>query len=233
MGSWWHTYRTSDAILTPFQGAICIVIIILITGILICHVLKCCCFEEGFSLFPERVIVQPGWQPRQRPALHRPNRDVEVYPQAEVLRWENDRFRLPVEREDDFMFGIQEARVTMMTKRKEKIQRRATVQQKMQASQIGAICSICSLEFEPGDKVMVFDCHKTHMLHDECFDQLAKFAEEKRQELTCPICRQKVNKDKIVKKQLLEAEANVEDPFKMVDQENQAKLEVKVDDVKP
>ena len=50
----------------------------------------------------------------------------------------------------------------------------------MQKSQIGAICSICSLDFEPGDKVMVFDCHKTHMLHNECFDQLVKFVEEKK-----------------------------------------------------
>ena len=64
----------------------------------------------------------------------------------------------------------------MMLKKKDKIKRRATVQQKMQSSQIGTICSICTLEFEPGDKVMVFDCHKTHMLHTECFDQLVKFA---------------------------------------------------------
>ena len=97
-------------------------------------------------------------------------------------------------------------------------------------SQIGAICSICTLDFQPGDKVMVFDCHKTHMLHDECFDQMASFAQQKGDDLICPICRKKVDKDKIVKKQLLEAEANFEvyDPFKVVDPENQAELEVEV-----
>ena len=71
------------------------------------------------------------------------------------------------------------------------------------------------------------------MLHDECFDQLKKFAEEKRQELTCPICRKKVNKDKIVKKQLLEAQVSAVDPFKERDQENQAALEVQVSEQKP
>ena len=39
-----------------------------------------------------------------------------------------------------------------------------------------------------------------------------------------------MNKDKIVKKKLLEAEATVEvyDPFKVVDEENQAELDVEL-----
>ena len=54
-----------------------------------------------------------------------------------------------------------------------------------------------------------------------------KSAEEKKRELTCPICKKKVNKDRIVKKQLLEAEADfkVEKAFKMGGQENQTALE--------
>ena len=145
---------------------------------------------------------------------------------------EYDRLRMPQARDDDYIFGIQEARVSMMNKKKERIQRRATVQQKMQASQVGAICCICSLEFEPGQKVIELDCHKTHMLHDECYDQLVKFNAQKGKELICPICRKTINKARVVKKQLLECESNVEDddPFKVKVsvQENQAKLEVKV-----
>ena len=43
----------------------------------------------------------------------------------------------------------------------------------------------------------VFDCHKTHMLHDECFDVIDDFVKIKSQ-LACPICRKKINRDKII-----------------------------------
>ena len=68
------------------------------------------------------------------------------------------------------------------------------------------------------------------MLHEERFDELASHAKKKGEAVICPICRKKVNNDKIVKKQLLEAEANVEvyDPFKVVDEENQAELDVEL-----
>ena len=75
---------------------------------------------------------------------------------------------------------------------------------------IGVYCSICSIEFAPGDKVLVLPCHETHMLHIECYEELSKFAREKRQPLTCPICRKEVEEDKIVKKELIEADVNVE-----------------------
>ena len=67
------------------------------------------------------------------------------------------------------------------------------------------------------------------MLHDECFYQLVKFEEEKRKELTCPICRQKVNKGTIVKINLLEPEVDikVEEAFKIGDQESQVEVEEK------
>ena len=88
----------------------------------------------------------------------------------------------------------------------------------MNKSQVGAICAICTLEFEPGDKVMVLGCHATHMLHEECFSELDKFCGKNKVSitpLTCPICRKPVDKEKIVKKKLLEAEAKVTvyDPF--------------------
>ena len=64
---------------------------------------------------------------------------------------------------------------------------------------------------------MVFDCHRTHMLHDECFEQLEKFALKAKQQLTCPICREPVDKTKMTKKKLQEAEAHAEvyDPFQV------------------
>ena len=93
--------------------------------------------------------------------------------------------------------------------------RRGAVVAPMSTSQFGAICSICTLEFEPGNKVMVFACHNTHMLHINCYVELKKYAEKKKSELACPICRKPVDKKMMVKKKLLEAEAHVEvyDPF--------------------
>ena len=70
----------------------------------------------------------------------------------------------------------------------------------MTASQIGNICTICSLEFASGDKVEVFACHRTHMLHEDCFKELEKFATKKKSKLTCPVCRKLVDKEKIEKK---------------------------------
>ena len=96
----------------------------------------------------------------------------------------------------------------MLMKKKEAIElRRSILKTPMQQSMIGTTCSICTLEFEPGEEVMVFACHRTHMLHDECFSQIKKFAEKQRSQLTCPICRKPVDQGKIVKKKLVEAEA--------------------------
>ena len=85
----------------------------------------------------------------------------------------------------------------------------------MTKSQIGAICPICTMEYEPGDEVEVFGCHPTHMLHVECLHQLKKDAFKKKKPITCPICRKTVNGELIVKKRLLAAETQVEtyDPF--------------------
>ena len=111
----------------------------------------------------------------------------------------------------------------MMIKKKAKIEhRRTTVAQKMDKSQAGAICSICTLEFEPGDKVMLLGCHKTHMLHEECFNELDRFCSKKvvaLTPLTCPICRKLVDKKKVVKKKLVDADAKVAvyDPFALGD----------------
>ena len=53
------------------------------------------------------------------------------------------------------------------------------------------------------------------MMHTECLQQLKKDAVKKKKPITCPICRKIVKKEKIVKKRLLAAEAQVEtyDPF--------------------
>ena len=68
--------------------------------------------------------------------------------------------------EDDLELGIQEARVTMLTKRKKQIERRrSTVAQIVSEDDVGAICAICSLDFEPGDKVNVFACQSSMLIH--------------------------------------------------------------------
>ena len=131
-----------------------------------------------------------------------------------VLReWERDRLR---QFDDDAALGIQQARVSMLIKKKESIERRrSTVKTPMQQSMIGTTCSICTLEFEPGQDVMVFACHRTHMVHEDCFKELKEFAQKKKSKLTCPICRKPVKQGKIVKKKLVESEAiaGVYDPF--------------------
>ena len=103
----------------------------------------------------------------------------------------------------------------MIERKRAEWNQRATVAQPFTQSQVGTICSICSLDFEPGDKVIGFACHKTHMLHIECYEELKKFADKNKAPLTCPICRKKVEETEIVKKELVEAEIKVEmyDPF--------------------
>ena len=118
--------------------------------------------------------------------------------------------------EDDLELGIQEARVTMLTKKKKEIERRrSTVAQKISEDDVGALCAICSLDFEPGNKVNVFACHDTHMLHIKCFELMEKFSKKNKHNLTCPICREVIDKSKIVKKELLAADTKVQvyDPF--------------------
>ena len=85
----------------------------------------------------------------------------------------------------------------------------------MYASQIARECSICYVEFKPGDKVEVFACHRTHMLHTECFETLKSHAEKKKSPLICPLCREPVDVSKIERKQLLALEYDVQedDPF--------------------
>ena len=117
---------------------------------------------------------------------------------------------------DDEQLGIDQARKKMLNKRSKEIQRRrGTIAEPMSKSMVGAICPICSLEYEPGDKVEVLGCHKTHMIHTECMNQVKKFAFQKKAPLTCPICRKTVDGTKIVKKKLMEVDAHVEvyDPF--------------------
>ena len=86
---------------------------------------------------------------------------------------------------------------------------------------IGAICSICSLEYAPGDKVIVFACHKTHMLHTQCYEELKKHTKKKKSPLTCPICRKVVVEAKNIKKELIEEDVKVEvyDPFAVKDEQ--------------
>ena len=73
--------------------------------------------------------------------------------------------------DDDAAYGIQQARVSMLIEKRKEIElRRSIIKTPLQESLIGTTCSICTLEFEPGQDVMVFACHKTHMLHPECYN---------------------------------------------------------------
>ena len=53
------------------------------------------------------------------------------------------------------------------------------------------------------------------MLHTECFESLKSHAEKKKSPLICPLCREPVDVQKIVRKQLLALEHDVQedDPF--------------------
>ena len=67
--------------------------------------------------------------------------------------------------------------------------------------------------------MVVFACHKTHMLHNECYEAYKKFNEKNKTPLICPICREPIVKDKIEKTRLLEADAKAQtyDPFSLRD----------------
>lgn len=41
------------------------------------------------------------------------------------------------------------------------------------------ICPICTIDYEPGEKVAVLGCHTKHMFHENCFADYDKFFTEK------------------------------------------------------
>ena len=79
---------------------------------------------------------------------------------------------------------------------------RKTIGQAMTLSMRDTACVICTMEFEAPCTISELACHKKHVLHEECLGDWIKHNEQKGTDSLCPICRAKIDKDKIVKKNL-------------------------------
>ena len=80
-------------------------------------------------------------------------------------------------------------------------------------SVFGDDCPICFMNFEPGDKVEIFACHPTHMMHEGCFAMFKKTNEKNGKSLNCPQCRFPIDESKITRKLLQKKFDEHEDPF--------------------
>jgi len=81
-------------------------------------------------------------------------------------------------------------------------------------SVFGDDCPICFMTFEPEDKVEIFGCHHTHMLHEGCYRMFIETNEKNGVNSYCPMCRAPVDKSKTTRKLLNKAEEKEpEDPF--------------------
>ena len=88
-----------------------------------------------------------------------------------------------------------------------------TILTKLSMSQQGS-CPICTIMYEPRQKLTQLACHKNHMLHDECYNDYITFMESKNQRTVCPLCRKDIDKN-AVKKIQVEDTAHNENPFAM------------------
>ena len=50
-------------------------------------------------------------------------------------------------------------------------------------------CPICTMNFEPGDKVEVLACHPSHMFHEACYKIFIETNEKNGARHFCPLCR--------------------------------------------
>lgn len=81
-------------------------------------------------------------------------------------------------------------------------------------SVFGDECPICYMNFEEGEKVEIFDCHPTHMMHEGCYAMFKKTNEKYGKRSVCPQCRFPIDETKI-KRKLLQKKVVDEhdDPF--------------------
>ena len=84
----------------------------------------------------------------------------------------------------------------------------------------GDDCPICFMTFEPGDKVEIFGCHPTHMIHEGCYAMFKKTNEKNGVRSVCPQCRFPIDESKITKKLLQKRVDEHEDPFYMKENED-------------
>lgn len=80
---------------------------------------------------------------------------------------------------------------------------RKTIVQRFNFSSVKfGFCPICTLDFVTGDRIYQLGCHETHVLHESCYDDYAKFNKDKGKSLLCPVCRVPVDDSKVVKSEL-------------------------------
>ena len=70
-------------------------------------------------------------------------------------------------------------------------------------------CPICTCELDAGSerKVLQLGCNPLHVVHEVCFNDLKKFMEDARKDITCPVCRAIVDQSQI--KRLVKYNANL------------------------
>ena len=80
---------------------------------------------------------------------------------------------------------------------------RKTIVQRFNFNSVNfGFCPICTLDFVTGDRIYQLGCHDTHVLHESCFDDYAKFSKDKGKSLLCPVCRIPVDESKLQKSEL-------------------------------
>ena len=94
------------------------------------------------------------------------------------------------------------------------VKHRQTLAKPLNESQVELCCSICTLVFEPNQRVVNLACHRLHKLHEECFRDFEQFALSKNQTLVCPICRETIDREAIVKQLLAPVEDADEEALK-------------------
>eukprot|EP00351_Strombidinopsis_sp_SopsisLIS2011_P005897 CAMPEP_0116883132 /NCGR_PEP_ID=MMETSP0463-20121206/15584_1 /TAXON_ID=181622 /ORGANISM="Strombidinopsis sp, Strain SopsisLIS2011" /LENGTH=147 /DNA_ID=CAMNT_0004537451 /DNA_START=622 /DNA_END=1065 /DNA_ORIENTATION=- len=112
---------------------------------------------------------------------------------------------------NESMFNNQMANASRVDKMRASMRR--TIGQAMTLSIRGTACSICTMEFEVPCTILELACHKKHIFHEDCLNDWIKHNEQKGTDAPCPICRTKIDKDKIVKKNLTKPVEPAADPF--------------------
>ena len=107
---------------------------------------------------------------------------------------------------------IVKARKSMSIKFKSQLESMKAGDYKLNESQIASLCSICTLNFEQDQTVKVFACHETHMLHEECYNELLKFSKQKKVQAICPICREMIVETQVVTRKI---QIEKDDPFNL------------------
>lgn len=54
-------------------------------------------------------------------------------------------------------------------------------------------CPICSLTFQPEQKICQLPCHQRHILHEWCYAQYTAYHNSHQTQCDCPICRMPVD----------------------------------------